>query len=342
MEATDRSGAGEPPRPRPTRSRSKGERRVSVAQLFEEFLAFSEARGRSPTTLHGYRVAIEGFWLPRIGEIEIRELTAHALDTIYAEMLTRERPAAPSTVRKYHAILSAALSQAVKWQWIPVNPARLATLPVAEHADPSAPTPEQVRALIAECSSESEVLGMFVLVAAVTGCRRGELAALRWGDDSDGVLRIRGSAYNVGRERGVKPTKTGRQRRVVVGRQLELALERWRSRCEAVAASAGAPLGPDCLIFSSTPDGLEPININTVTTVFRRVATRLGLSSIHLHSLRHFAATQLISGGVDPRTAASRLGHANPSMTLRVYAHSTSATEQHAAEVGASVLIEPL
>ncbi len=341
MGSSDRKGArGGPPR-RSSSSGPKDGRHVTVAELFEEFLSFSEARGRSPTTLHAYRTAIAGFWLPRIGTTEVADLTAHTLDTIYAEMLTRDRPAAPSTVRKYHAILSAALNQAVKWQWIPTSPARLATLPVAHHADPDAPSPEQVRALIDACGSASEVLGMLVLVAAVTGCRRGELAALRWSDYADEVLRVRGSAYHVGRAIGVKPTKTGRQRRVVVERHLGDALDRWRSTCEARARDAGATLGAESLIFSSSPDGLEPININTVSSVVRRVATRLGFTDLHFHSLRHFAATQLISAGVDPRTAASRLGHANPSMTLRVYAHATSETEQHAAEVGARLLAGP-
>ena len=40
-----------------------------------------------------------------------------------------------------------------------------------------------------------------------------------------------------------------------------------------------------------------------------------------LHDLRHFSATQAIAGGHDVRTVAGRLGHANPAMTLRVYAH---------------------
>jgi integrase len=96
-------------------------------------------------------------------------------------LLTRERPASPSTVRRYYAILSAALNQAVKWQWLVSNPARLATLPYPRHPEPNAPSPEQVRALVAACTSASETLGTFVLVAAVTGCRRGELAALQWG-----------------------------------------------------------------------------------------------------------------------------------------------------------------
>jgi hypothetical protein len=53
--------------PRPSSHVSIGGPNVTFAQLFEEFLSFSAARGRSPTTLHGYRVVIRGFWLPAIG-----------------------------------------------------------------------------------------------------------------------------------------------------------------------------------------------------------------------------------------------------------------------------------
>jgi len=340
MDAGARSGSGVGTGGRRPKRDPDGVRRVTFAQLFEEFLAFSQVRGRSPTTLHGYAAAINGFWLPEIGDLEIGQLEPHTLDKLYAELLTREKPAAPSTVRRYHAILSAALSQAVKWQWIPSNPARLATLPHAGHPASDAPSPEQVRALIAACTSTSELLGMFVLVAAVTGCRRGELAALRWGDYADRSLLIRGSAFRLGRRQGVKQTKTGRHRRVAVDDELDEILRTWRARCQRIANDAGSPLDLDCLIFSSDPDGRAPININSVSSSFRRIATRLGLPEVRLHSLRHFAATQLISSGVDPRTAASRLGHANPSMTLRVYAHSTSESEQLAAEVGAKVVLE--
>ncbi len=37
--------------------------------------------------------------------------------------------------------------------------------------------------------------------------------------------------------------------------------------------------------------------------------------------IRNFAATRSIAGGFDPVTVAARLGHADPSMTLKVYAH---------------------
>jgi integrase len=310
----------------------------TIRQLFDEFLVFSEARGRSPTTLHWYRVVIDGFWLPQIGSLQLEQLTPHALDSIYARLLTREKPAAPSTIRRYHAILSAALSQAVKWQWIPMNPARLATLPAARPPVPTAPTSEQVLSLIDACRKRSELLGTFVSVAAVTGCRRGELAALRWRDYVDQELCIRGSAYNLGARSGVKPTKTGRDRRVVVVGELEAVLARWHTGVASLARTAGLTVSPDSFMFSNSPGGLTPVNINTISAQFRKVASRLGLADVHFHSLRHFAATQLISSGVDPRTAATRLGHANPTMTLRVYAHATTESERLAAQIGAAVL----
>jgi integrase len=47
----------------------------------------------------------------------------------------------------------------------------------------------------------------------------------------------------------------------------------------------------------------------------------VGAKTVKLHDLRHFTATQLIGAGVDIRTVAGRLGHADPSVTLRVYSH---------------------
>jgi integrase len=48
----------------------------------------------------------------------------------------------------------------------------------------------------------------------------------------------------------------------------------------------------------------------------------------HLYSLRHFAATQAIAAGFDPVSVANRLGHADPSVTLRVYSHAIDARDR--------------
>ena len=47
---------------------------------------------------------------------------------------------------------------------------------------------------------------------------------------------------------------------------------------------------------------------SSVTQRYGRLAERLGIAT-HLHSLRHYSATELIAAGVDIRTVAGRLGH---------------------------------
>ena len=54
---------------------------------------------------------------------------------------------------------------------------------------------------------------------------------------------------------------------------------------------------------------------------------------MRLHDLRHFQATELIAAGVDVRTVAGRLGHADPSTTLRIYAAFMEPADQGAARV---------
>jgi len=60
--------------------------------------------------------------------------------------------------------------------------------------------------------------------------------------------------------------------------------------------------------------------------------------SWRLHDLRHWAATASIAAGHDVRTVAARLGHANPAMTLRVYAHAVEPQDVHVATTLAALL----
>jgi len=45
------------------------------------------------------------------------------------------------------------------------------------------------------------------------------------------------------------------------------------------------------------------------------------LPVMRLHDLRHVHATLLLEAGVPVHVVAARLGHADPAITLRVYAH---------------------
>jgi site-specific recombinase XerD len=77
------------------------------------------------------------------------------------------------------------------------------------------------------------------------------------------------------------------------------------------------------------------------TLVVERVAKQLGLRT-RLHDLRHYAAPQLIAGGVDLRTVSGRIGHAGGGATTpRVYTHFLAATDRQAAEVLEKTLRRP-
>ena len=62
----------------------------------------------------------------------------------------------------------------------------------------------------------------------------------------------------------------------------------------------------------------------------------------HLHALRHFSATQAIAAGFDAVTVSARLGHADPSITLRVYSHALESRDRDLAASLGRMLAPPV
>ena len=101
-------------------------------------------------------------------------------------------------------------------------------------------------------------------------------------------------------------------------------------------AALGETLSADTFVFSAEPDSRLPLNPDTATQRYKRMATRLGIDTT-LEEPKHYTATELISGGVDVRTVAGRLGHGGGgATTLRVYAAWTSEADQRAARTSAA------
>src|SRR5271165_7082021 len=191
-----------------------------------------------------------------------------------------------------------------KWRWMNENPARLATVPrnSAEMADP--PSPAEAVGLLEAAEAHSEDLALFVWLVMVTGVRRGELCALRWTDvdvaEQDLLIE---RAYAVRRgEKAIKTTKTHQKRRLAVDSgTLELVadhLERCRERAEYEVGV----LEEDGHIFSRDGFGELPWNLDVVSHQFSEVAEAAGLDCT-TWSLRHYNATQMLTGGIDVRTA---------------------------------------
>lgn len=86
------------------------------------------------------------------------------------------------TIRNYHAIISSALHQGVRWEWVRENVAEKAKPPRISQRRVTAPSIEAVRSVIEAAEDRDPRLAPLLMLAALTGMRRGELCALRWTD----------------------------------------------------------------------------------------------------------------------------------------------------------------
>jgi integrase len=280
--------------------------------------------------------------MPPLGAIKLNKLSAAHLDRLYRSLSAEGL--APASVRAVHAVLSSALNQAMRWGWIGENVADRATPPPTRRPRLEPPDPATVIRLI-EVAKQSRFpeLGLFFHVAAVTGARRGELIALRWSsiDSRNLQVLIDRAVVQVGRQVIEKDTKTHQARRLAIDAGTAALLQEHRIEAERRAGLARVELDDGSFVFSDDPDGLRPWKPDRVTTAFGRFCHQEGVTGVRFHDLRHFAATRLLSSGVDVRTVSGRLGHATASTTLGVYAHFLQSADQAAADVLGDLLVRP-
>jgi integrase len=154
---------------------------------------------------------------------------------------------------------------------------------------------------------------LLVRLAADTGARRGELAALRMADLEGRVLRI---------ERGVSggelgSTKTKRTRRITVG---QTTVEMLRAHTNEFPGDGVA--GHDWLF---APDATRSTfaRAERLSHRFDRVKAEAGTEQASLHRFRHSVATYLVGRGL-LLAAQYRLGHGHFGTTARHYTHATA------------------
>ncbi len=262
----------------------------------------------------------------RIARLSVARLTIEDVERWHARL--RDEGLADVSIRNIHGVLRATLTQAVRWGWITRNVASLAELSSRKVAARGVMSASEIRAVIAAGDAIGSEVGLMLRIAAVTGARRAELAALQWTDVADGVLTI-DSAIEIDRRRGKlaladAPTKTANQRRLTLDAATLVVVERERAEREE--------FGPWMFTIGDTPP-----NPDRIGYCWRLARENSGINvKWRLHDLRHWSASAAIAAGHDTKTVADRLGHANAAMTLRVYAHAFAASDRAVADsVGA-------
>jgi integrase len=304
-------------------------------------------RGESPQSIRGpaeetsdQRKALTLFgdyftntWWPRW-----RAGHPHSAYLWKAKMLAEEL--APHTINAYLSLLSTILNAAVDSDYLPRSPMRRKSQAgraeaVKKEREPRREvwlTRGQLDRVAAAISPRYRAL---VLAAAPTGLRWGELTALRWDDlqlewpfddgavAGPGRLRVVRALSDPGNSGGirVKGPKTEAGRRTI-------ALD--QETVDAFLAHREL-VGDGGYVFT-TPGGSRgpggPLARSNFWRVWHRALKDAKLHTLwqehgglHFHDLRHTHATWLLARRVPLIAVANRLGHANPVITMMVYAH---------------------
>ena len=341
-------------------------------RLADYLRAWLDGASLKPTARADYRQSIECYIAPRIGGVRLEQLTPEHLDRLYRglEANGKRRGACrtdgrtcpvddcapglheglkPKSIRNVHGCLHVALGAAVDRGYVPRNVADLANPPKAKrarsrNARDKCWTRSQLVAFLDHCQGAGDRLHPLWFLIATTGLRRAETLALRWGDIdldrarltirqtvtvADGVVVWQDDAKSDDSER----TLALDTRSVAVLR--EHRRQQLQERLACGPAWSTDPQDRD-LVFTR-PDGTA-IPPKRASQMFTRRVDAAGLPRIGVHGLRHTWATLALRAGVPVKVVSERIGHADPAVTMQVYAHALEGDDATAAETTATAI----
>lgn len=304
--------------------------KLTVAELLDEYL---EHKGPSwsLSSRRDYASRAERIKADQIAGKPVSRVSVAEVDRWHLRM--HKNGVGEAQIRNLHTLLRAAFSQAVRWELLSTNPVANAKPQRRKKTPRGVMSVDDVALALVTAEQVHPWAPLALRLAAVSGARRSELAGLRWDRVVDGRLSI-DHAVTIDRTRPVgdpdrlqvSPTKTGEQRGLALDEQTVALVE--AARAERSDRSPWM-FGED--EFPPSPD--------KIGWWWKRTRKLAEIDAKwRLHDLRHWSATHAIAGGHNVRSVAARLGHSDPTTTMRTYAHALEGLDQGIADTVAGVL----
>lgn len=188
--------------------------------------------------------------------------------------------------------------------------------------------------------------------------RRGENISLKWNHinfDTGEVTIEDSTAYTRG-EIYTKDTKTHTSRTVIIPPVVISILKKWKKEQKQLCVelgtkwqgSRGDKFNENFVFIQSTGKQIHPSTpyhkFKKIIKVYNENIAKSTDDCLPKdatqHDLRHTAASILIGNKMDPRSVAGVLGHSTPSTTLNIYSYFFRTSNQEAADIMSSTLIE--
>jgi integrase len=287
----------------------------TFSAAFEKYVA-TELDGTHTETVATYQRKVKVF-IDRVGDLPLGKITDHTAIEFLDGYLRNDRKVSARTRNDYARLLGAVFKCAMRRKKASANPfdgqrTKAATVHYQPFSD------EEIATLFAGAKLEiapakhktATALPWASLIAAYTGCRRGEVAQLKAADikQTDGIWYFEFCADGNG--------KTEAATRVVPMHRalIDAGLLRYRD-----ALPPGSMLFPG-IKGRKSKGGKLGENLGDAFNFWR---TKLGIvrPGVNFHSFRHCVGDRLRKAGVQESDIAAVLGHEDERITSRVYGH---------------------
>jgi integrase len=306
--------------------------KTTVAQYLEQWLVDVKTRV-SRKTHERYAEICRNNIMPLLGQTKLSELKPVHISQAWAKALAGGRvdggPLSPRTVHHMHTVFKSALEQAVDWEMLLRNPAGKVDPPkVAKKLITTYDMPEvgKLMALL-----QKERVHVAVFLSAMTGMRRGEVAAVRWGrvDLEAAQLTVVESIEQTNNAVAVKAPKNNRARVIALGPTIVAVLRSHKAAQAEELLKLGICQTGDTLLCAH-PDG-SLMHPRWISKKWAKAIKASGLPQRGFHHLRHAHATQMLANGVHIKVASERLGHSTTGITMDLYQHVMPGMQEDAA-----------
>jgi hypothetical protein len=169
----------------------------TLGVLLEDFFSHHACEHLAPKTVERYRDAAT-YISPELRAKPLESITPLHLNREWSRLLkagghlrksTTPRPLSAKSVRNIAGVISSAFSRAIKWGLTTTNPVTNSEPPKVKKHHGIAFTPA-VQRMVIEAATSPWCLRTYLEMVAATGCRRGEMLALRWSDIQDGRAMV--------------------------------------------------------------------------------------------------------------------------------------------------------
>ncbi len=290
--------------------------RRRFASFCEEWLRLEKGKVKE-STFAKYGTVLKKHILPKLGGCFPLGITTRTAELFRQELLDEGLSA--KTVRDILTVLRSVLKYTAA-QFPGMFPAVEIDYPKEQKKEARVLDLEEQRRLVEYLQADMDECKFGVLLALLTGLRIGELCALRWENVSLRERSIRVET-TVQRVRDVEHAGEGKTR-VAFGSPKSGSSARTIPLTESAARLCERfdPHRPAAFLLTGTDQCMEP---RLMQRRLAKYTKECGLVGVHFHTIRHTFATRCVEAGFEIKSLSEILGHADTSITLNRYVHSS-------------------